>query len=278
MDKITVRVPASTSNLGPGFDCLGLALRIYNHVTISRGRSVLPAMCAIAGAKFFAAAEIAPFRFSCAIHGDVPISRGLGSSVTLRLGTLIGLNELSGRPLNREQLFRICAALEGHPDNAAPATFGGFTVVAGNTVQRFRVAPKLHVVLFVPESEVETKAARRLLPQKLDHRDAVRNAAHVAQIVAAFASGSYERLRDAFVDYAHQPFRKKLVPHFDDIILEAKSAGALGAFLSGSGSTIAALTLGRAQAVAAAMYEAARGYSGTSIITSAANRGARVCR
>ncbi|MFL6528085.1 MAG: homoserine kinase [Chthoniobacterales bacterium] len=277
MQKTTVRVPASTSNLGPGFDCLGLALRIYNEVTITRGgRSTVPRMCAAAAQKFFDAAKIQPFRFGCGIRGDVPISRGLGSSVTVRLGTLIGLNELSGRVLNRQQLFQICAALEGHPDNAAPAAFGGFNVVASGSVQTFNVSASLRVVLLVPNFEVKTEAARRLLPRTLAHGDAVRNAGRVAQIVAALASGSYAELRGAFVDRVHQPYRKKLIPHFDDIVAAAEAAGALGAFLSGSGSTIAAFTLEREQQVARAMRDAAANGTADSIVTSADNRGARI--
>jgi homoserine kinase len=277
MEKVTVRVPASTSNLGPGFDCLGLALRLYNDVTVSRGRrGRTPPICAAAATEFFAAAEIEDFEFSCAIKGDVPISRGLGSSVTVRLGTLLGLNELSGRPLKRRQLFQLCAALEGHPDNAAPAAFGGFNVVADDRVQTFRVSSKLRIVLLVPDLEIETEAARRLLPRLLAHAAAVRNSAHLAQIVAAFASESYELLRGAFADYVHQPFRKKLVPGFDKIVAAAESAGALGAFLSGSGSTIAALALDREEEIARAMREAADGRDAKTIVTSADNRGARI--
>src|SRR5699024_29265 len=116
-------VPASTSNLGPGFDCLGIALRLYNDVTVSRrcGRPV-DAMARSAAAAFFKRTKARPFPFSCSITGEVPPSRGLGSSVTVRLGVLHGLNELAGRPLKRQEIFELCAHLEGHPDNAAPGS------------------------------------------------------------------------------------------------------------------------------------------------------------
>lgn len=274
-----MRVPASTSNLGPGFDCLGLALRIYNDVTIGRSsRGAVPEMARAAAEKFFAAAKIDPFRFGCTVRGDVPICRGLGSSVTLRLGTLVGLNALARRRLTREQLFRICAALEGHPDNAAPASYGGFNVVSADQVQTLRVSPKLRIVLLVPGFEIETERARRLLPLQIAHRDAVANAARVAQIVASFATHSYERLRGAFIDYVHQPYRKKLVPQFDDVVAAAESAGAVGAFLSGSGSTIAALTLTRAEEIGRAMRSAIGDDHAKTIITSADNRGAHIVR
>ena len=279
MEKVTVRVPASTSNLGPGFDCLGLALRLYNEVTITRGRSNAPhELICCAADKFFTRSGTRPFAFSCTIRGHVPLARGLGSSATLRLGALCCFNELTSRRLSREELFELCAELEGHPDNAAPAAFGGFNVIAAGYRQRFPIASRLRVVLLVPDFEVRTTAARKLLPPTVPHSDAVRNAANVARIAAGFCSGDFEQLRGAFADYLHQPFRKQLVPRFDEIVAAAESAGALGAFLSGSGSTIAALTLDAPRRVAAAMHEAAQNPGAITIITSTDNRGARLLR
>src|SRR4051812_19793161 len=118
MHQVTVRVPASTSNLGPGFDCLGVALRIYNQVTVSRGRGDRPGkMIGSAADAFWRAADAKPFAFSCSIAGEIPQSRGLGSSAGLRIGVLNSLNELADRPLQRRELFELCAKLEGHPDN-----------------------------------------------------------------------------------------------------------------------------------------------------------------
>src|SRR5258708_6721977 len=140
MHQVTVRVPASTSNLGPGFDCLGVALRLYNHVTVSRGRGErLAALARTAGDAFFERADRKPFSFSCSITGDIPSSRGLGSSAAIRLGVLHGLNELANRPLQRREIFELCARLEGHPDNAAPACYGGFNVVRGIERQMFTI-------------------------------------------------------------------------------------------------------------------------------------------
>ena len=137
MQEVTVRVPASTSNLGPGFDCLGLALRIYNDVTVRTGRAKAnTAMVTHAAKLFFTRAAVRPFAFSSNIAGAVPASRGLGSSVTVRLGVVYALNELAGRVLSREELFKLCAELEGHPDNAAPAAFGGFNIVRAAARQR----------------------------------------------------------------------------------------------------------------------------------------------
>src|SRR5437762_10671380 len=119
MQQVTVRVPASTSNLGPGLDCLGIALRLYNYVTVTRGAKPRPqAIVSQAADLFFRHARCASFPFSVSIRGDVPRSRGLGSSVTLRLGILYALNALTGNRLDRLSIFRLCVQLEGHPDNA----------------------------------------------------------------------------------------------------------------------------------------------------------------
>ena len=132
MQQVTVRVPASTSNLGPGYDCLGVALRLYNSVTLMRGkapRSSHPRIVSDAAERFFEQTRSRAFSFSYSIVERVPRCRGLGSSATVRLGILLGLNHLSAKPLDRLAVFRLCAEVEGHPDNAAPAAFGGFTVV-----------------------------------------------------------------------------------------------------------------------------------------------------
>jgi homoserine kinase len=277
MQKVIVRVPASTSNLGPGFDCLGLALRLYNQVTVSRGGGEQTGkMARAASAAFFKRAARRPFSFSCSIAGDIPTSRGLGSSAALRLGVLHGLNELADRPLERRDIFELCAALEGHPDNAAPACYGGFNVVRGLARQMFTVSAQLHFVLLVPDFEIATAEARRLLPLRIDRLQAVENSRNACAITAAFASREYQSLRGAFVDRLHQPFREKLIPFLDKVIGAAESAGALGAFLSGSGSTICAITLCSPEKIAGVMLAAAQSPSARTLITNADNRGARV--
>ncbi len=276
MQQVTVRVPASTSNLGPGFDCLGLALHLYNHVTVSRRRGEgISAMARSAAAAFFKRSGRKPFPFSCSIVGNIPPSRGLGSSAALRVGVVHGLNELADRPLQRREIFEVCAGLEGHPDNAAPACYGGFNVVRGLERQMFTVSAQLHFVLLVPNFEIGTTTARRLLPARIDRLHAVENSRNACAITAAFASREYQSLHGAFVDHLHQPFRKKLIPFLDKVISAAESAGALGAFLSGSGSTICAITVRSAEKVAAAMLGAAGSPGARTLITTADNRGAR---
>jgi len=290
MQQVTVSVPASTSNLGPGYDCLGVALRLHNSVTVIRGKmqgSSHSRIVSDAAERFFKQTRRRAFSFSCSIVERVPRCRGLGSSATVRLGILLALNRLSGNPLDRLSLFGLCAELEGHPDNAAPASFGGFTVVgsarpAGRTpqrgvptVQRFSVSSRLYFVLVVPELEIETSKARRVLPKEISRVAAVQNSANACAITAAFASRDYEKMRGAFSDNLHQPFRTKLIPFLPRVIAAAENARALGGFLSGSGSTIAAVTLHAPKKVAVVMARAAD-ITGRTIITRADNRGAQV--
>jgi homoserine kinase len=290
MQQVTVRVPASTSNLGSGFDCLGVALRLHNDVTVTRGAKSRPQAIASKTADlFFRHARRAPFSFSVSITGNVPRARGLGSSVTLRLGILHALNALTGDRLDRLSIFQLCVQLEGHPDNAAPAVFGGFTVVhrrmsvsgapskrdAVPAFQRFEISPRLSFVLLIPDIEIKTSKARRILPSKIARVAAVQCCANACSVTAAFASQNYENLRGAFDDQLHQPFRAKLIPFLPAVVAEAEKAGALGAFLSGSGSTICAITLQDRAQIAAAMKRAAGSTSSRAIITSADNRGAR---
>ncbi len=287
MKAVTIEVPASTSNLGPGFDCLGVALRLFNRVTVRRvGKDEVPGglaatkMVREAVGSFWDRAGTEPFSFSCEVVGDVPASRGLGSSVTLRLGVLTALNTLAGRPLSRQELFEVCSALEGHPDNAAPAQFGGFTVAGGGEdghgVLRFAVSPHLTFVLLVPDFEIRTDDARRLLPDTVSRRGAVASSARACRITAAFAARRYEGLRDTFEDEAfHQPHRLPLIPFLPDVLAAGRSAGALGGFLSGSGSTVCCLTLESPDAVAAAMRGACGQPGARTVVTTADNRGTR---
>jgi homoserine kinase len=293
MQQVTVRVPASTSNLGPGFDCLGVALRIYNRFTVTSGRlpeQLHPQIVSQAAVRFFKETRRSAFPFSLSIVEKIPRSRGLGSSATIRLGILYALNQLSGDPLDQVTMFQLCAELERHPDNAAPVTFGGFIVAQSSAtipvargkrdarpaIQRFEILPRLYFVLLVPELEIRTSIARKILPSKISRLAAAENCANACAITAAFASKDYEKLRGAFADYLHQPFRAKLIPFLPRVIAAAEKAGALGAFLSGSGSTICAVTLQDPSRVAAAMKHAARPSLSRTIVTRADNRGAQI--
>ena len=189
------------------------------------------------------------------------------------------MNDLSGKPLNRRQIFQLCAKLEGHPDNAAPAEFGGFTV-AGRDLGcvRFKVSQRLSFVLLVPEVEMLTRKARGVLPKSIGHSAAATNCAHACRITAAFAAQDYELLRGCFEDHLHQPYRARLLPCLEYVIKAGVSAGALGGFLSGSGSTIACVTLENPEKVGNAMKTALGSEEAKVVLTSADNRGSGVVR
>jgi homoserine kinase len=282
--EVTVQVPASTTNLGPGFDCLGVALQLWNRTRVSRvnGSSTSPnphpKMVDEAAQAFFSNSTISPFEFDWSLEGDVPSARGLGSSVTLRLGLLLGLNRLADDIYSTSEIEQLCDHLEGHPDNTAAALHGGFTVVNArrNVVQRFDVSSELNFVLFIPDFEVATSEARKVLPASYSRTDIVENLANVALITAAFASHNYESLRDAFNDRLHEPYREPLVPILRDLVRAGQNAGALGGFLSGSGSTIACLTTQDPQLVAEAMRAAAGKAKGQITTVQADNYGARI--
>jgi homoserine kinase len=286
MASARVSVPATTANLGPGYDCLGIALNLANRVTVTstlapghllEGPVPAQSMAEQAVSAFFKEAARPRFNVQWSIEGEIPTSRGLGSSVTVRLGLLGALNALTDSPLSIDDLFRICATLEGHPDNAAPAAFGGFTVASGGRVARFPVPDHLSFILLIPSFEVSTPEARRVLPASLDRLSAVQSSANACRITAAFALQKPDLLKDAFQDGFHQPFRKPLIPFLDDVIQAGTEAGALGGFLSGSGSTICCISDLAPEPIAAAMRNACPSPSDVRIETvTADNTGLRV--
>jgi homoserine kinase len=183
---------------------------------------------------------------------------------------------LTGADLTPEQLFQICSFLEGHPDNAAPAAFGGFTVSRQDAATfRCEVAPELKFVLLVPDFEVATPSARDILPQVYPKADVVRSIGNVARVTAAFLQQRYQMLRGCFDDGIHQPYRESLVPFLSKAIAAGERAGALGGFLSGSGSTICCIALEDEHSVAAAMLDASPPGSQI-VVTSASNAGAQI--
>jgi homoserine kinase len=266
-------VPATTANLGPGFDTLGVALKLHNHISIresdglniervddQKGSPSANAMSREAVDAFFRRSKVKPHGLQIEVKGDVPATGGLGSSVTVRLGITYALNELNGRPLSDTALLEVVTELEHHPDNAAAALFGGFVVsgVVDGTIRyrRFNVPASLKFVVCVPDFPVSTEKARALLPKQVSLPDAVENMKRVALITSVFATGDYSLLRGLFEDKLHQPYRKKLIPMLDDVISAGVEAGALAGWLSGSGSSIMCIAEQKEKAVAEAMVNA----------------------
>ena len=274
-ESVTIRVPASTSNLGSGFDTLGLAVNLFNFIRVTRRQTPKVALeppvvakdpAALldlldqAAALFFRKTRQRRFGIDVSFRGQIPPGRGLGASATIRLGVVAGLSELAGAKLSRQGWLELATELEGHPDNVSPAIFGGFTVSGrvGTSVRclSFRVQSKLKCVTLIPTFGVSTDAARTYLPSNYTRTDTVHALNRAALISAAFATGNYASLRGLFDDRVHQPYREKLMPHLSRVIRAGEKAGALGGFLSGSGSAVICLTLDQSQEIARAMKRA----------------------
>jgi homoserine kinase len=272
-DAIRVEVPASTSNLGSGFDTLGLALHLHGTVRLERrtgagleaaGNSggvsdALRALADEAWRHFFRRSRVARFGVRAIFDDVVPVGRGLGASAVARVGVLAGLDALARTRLTRGQLLRMAAELEGHPDNASPAIFGGFTV-SGRVGKdwrciRFDVHPRWRMVALIPGFEMPTGRARRLLPEQYPRSDAVHALNRAALITAAFARQDLALFLGLFDDRIHQPYRRALIPQLDRVIRAGERAGAAGGFLSGAGSAIICLTATGARRVARAMQQ-----------------------
>ena len=295
-ERVTVRVPATTSNMGPGFDCLGMALDIWNVVQVEVGSSgfeisgegsdslprdrsnlVYKSFC-LAFAQFN---QPVP-RVSVVCRNEIPLGRGLGSSSAAVVGGLMAGNEICGGDLSRERIMELAATTEGHPDNVAPALLGGCQIVVREddrlVTASVPVPGDLRAVLFIPDFTMPTEEARKLLPRKLDRQDAVYNMGRVALLVRAFSTGDMTELAVATGDRLHQPARQTLFPAMKNIFRAALGAGALGVFLSGAGSSVLALTTGRELTVGYEMADAAvkSGIDGTVKVTRPTERGAHL--
>ena len=277
-----VVAPATTANLGPGFDCLGMALDLWNRLEVAPVPAGSPASSRVEivgegvdelasdasnltfrALRFLfdeAGLEMPPLRLRC--HNVIPLSRGMGSSAAAIAGGLVAANHLCGNPYSPSELLEMAATIEGHPDNVAAAVLGGLQLVVSDGPQLYTapipVPEEIQTVLFIPEARIATSDARAVLPGEVSVADAVFNMGRVALLVAGMGLDRPEYLDVATQDRLHQPYRQPLFPAIKLIFAAARDAGALGVFLSGSGSTVLALTRGREMTVAYEMFEAAR--------------------
>lgn len=275
--QFAVRVPGSTSNLGPGFDALGLALSIYNHIEVQT-RPEPGIAIAIEGEgkgslaldgnnSFYRAAAYLAGRAGKALPGlvvrmqnGVPLSRGLGSSSTAIVAGVVAANRLLGDLFSKRELLDVATELEGHPDNVSPCLLGGLTMscMEDSRVACVRALPPagLRVVVAIPEFELKTADARNALPKTISLKDAVFNVSRACLVAAALITGDFAQVRTGMQDRLHQPYRAHLIPGFDQVLSSALDAGALGAALSGAGPTLMALATDRADAIGQAMVGA----------------------
>jgi len=305
--RATIRIPATSANLGSGFDTLGLALALYNKVVVDdeppadngRGASLRPRITVTGeGAdvlprdgtnliyrtvlRFFEIVGRKPPPFSLATHNRIPLTGGLGSSSAALVGGLLAGNFLAGGLLSRDEILKIAFDEEGHPDNVAPALLGGLVLCVADDRRLTSVALPvpfdLRAVLFIPNFAMPTEEARRLLPSHVPHRDAVFNLGRAALLIAAFQTGRLELLRIATEDRLHQPYRRDMFPAMPRLMSAAVQAGALAACLSGAGSALLALTRGREEEVAEAFRQAAArsGVAGRTVVVDVERQGAQV--
>lgn len=255
--RVIVKVPASTANLGPGFDTLGMALSLFTWVRLSRAATTrikllgdntagVPSdksnlVYRVAQSVFHKAGVHVP-ELDIVIRSDIPLTRGLGSSAAAIVAALVAANELIGSPLSQNELFQMATALENHPDNVGASLFGGIIAAAWDGTHaeyiRFEPPAEMGIMVAIPEFHLSTKKARNVLPQHVSLSDAVFNVSHSSLLTAALASGRLDVLRHALRDRLHQPYRAALIPGMDIILRDAPDHGALGAVLSGAGPTL----------------------------------------
>ncbi|MFA4015325.1 MAG: hypothetical protein RUDDFDWM_000405 [Candidatus Fervidibacterota bacterium] len=271
-EGVRVRVPATVANLGSGFDVLGIALDWHNTIEArcigktskliieveGEGENELPKDERNVCYRAFSAAcelmgEETPPVFM-RLQNTIPLLRGLGSSAAARVGGIVAAMALLRGEVDEPKALKLAAELEGHTDNVAPALLGGFVISGwrsdGNGVFAIKlpVAKEVLVTVLVPEHSIPTEIARSVLPESISLSDAVFNMSRACLLVGALTTGHFEHVAEAVKDKLHQPYRQALMPWLNDVIEAAMSAGALGAFLSGSGSAVAALSVDEAKA------------------------------
>ena len=296
--NVTIRVPATTANLGPGFDCLGMALDIWNEIHFHLGES--PAVNVMgygagelstntdnlvyqASTRYLKEFGSGDISFSITCDNGIPLSRGLGSSSAAIVGGVLGASVLAGeKDPDMEALLRMAVDIEGHPDNVVAALFGGCQIVVEEEGallhQAIPLAKDFSAVLFIPDIPMPTVEARSVLSEHITMDDAVYNLGRVALLVNSLKTGETDFLRVATKDRLHQPPREKIFPSMPLLLRSAVNAGAFGAFLSGAGPTILAITDSKELTVAYEIADTADklGISGEIKVAKVSSQGAHI--
>ncbi|MEG1017537.1 MAG: homoserine kinase [Oscillospiraceae bacterium] len=254
MEQVTVRVPATSANIGPGFDSLGLALSLYCEIGFSRldaGALEIRGcdnkyandqnLAYVAFKKVYEKAGVPLPGIRLDIKSDIPVSRGLGSSAAMIVAGVCAANAMLEYCLSAEELLAVATRLEGHPDNVAPALLGGFTASlldhGAPKCVSLEISEKFKFCALIPDFETQTHEARRLLPVEVDFADAVFNVSHTAVLIGALARGDVGLVRASLEDRLHQPYRKSMIAGFEEVKAAAQNAGAAAFFISGAGPT-----------------------------------------
>lgn len=260
--RFRVHVPASSANLGTGFDCMGLALPLFFRLTVtvleSGPSQIIPKGPLLSDTPANSnnmvyktmqtlahklGRPLPPLRLE--IESDIPLARGLGSSASALIGALVAANKVLGMPLSPAQILHLAALEEGHPDNVAAAFLGGIVVAVMGEHEvlhvRLPVPKELRACLFIPEVTLKTAEARDVLPQQYSRQDTVYALSRAALMAAALATGKLEMLKEAMQDRLHQPYRAPLVIGLNDILQRAQKYGIIGAALSGAGPSVLCL-------------------------------------
>lgn len=255
---IKIRIPATSANIGSGFDSLGLALNLYNYIYMeqidgieieSKDHTVIPTgenNLVYKTAKHLFEICGKPFTgLHIEQENNIPMTRGLGSSSACIVGGLFGANELMGNPLSQDELVNFAAVMEGHPDNSTPAILGGLVTAVIDEGKVYcvkqEITEKLRFFAFIPDFEMSTEMARAALPQTVAHKDGVFNLSRAALMSVSLYSGKFQNLRIAAQDRLHQPYRLGLIKDGDKVFQLAYDLGAYAAYISGAGSTLMAI-------------------------------------
>lgn len=266
--KVRIKAPASSANLGPCFDCAGIAFPLYNYVNVEKNDSGKVIVIIDENGdkrtfdvdnkniiyqsfkKFHEKIDTEMSGYEVYVETYIPIARGLGSSASVISGALTAANEINGRPLTKQDLIDIAASIEGHPDNTTPALTGGFVVASieddGHVLyEKIDWCKKWKISVCIPDYKLLTELARSVLPEKVAFKDAVYNIQKSAQLITAISNQNADIMKSALKDKIHQPYREKLIPGMPEIIKELnKEENVLGCVLSGAGPTLAVITEG----------------------------------
>jgi homoserine kinase len=274
LPKVKITIPATTANLGPGFDCLGLALGLYNRVEFSEtetglsinvqgeGAEKIPAdssnLVIRAAEHLFNYIGRRPSGLKVVQENSIPVGSGLGSSASAVLAGLLGANGLMGERLSRSEILALAVEIEGHPDNVAPALFGGLVLTIGETESLFSEhipIPDMQVVIVLPDFMLATSEARAALPNSIPMADAIFNIGRSTLLVRALADGDFGRLAMAMEDRLHQPYRLPLIPGMVEAFSAVREAGGSAVALSGAGPSLIAFAPTGHEAIAQAAKE-----------------------